>query len=90
MTRKQQQLLSHLEERGFDRSYPTGRKGVHVGCNQCEACCINGIACHETGCPNQASECGECGAPIPRTQRLCTSCADDLFPDYQDEVNDDQ
>ena len=25
-------------------------------CNQCEACMINGIFCHEQGCPNSNKE----------------------------------
>jgi hypothetical protein len=31
-------------------------------CDQCEYLVINGIGCHETGCPNQGSiECESCG-----------------------------
>ena len=26
---------------------------MDMTCNQCEACMINGVYCHETGCPNQ-------------------------------------
>ena len=36
---------------GFDRSYET-EDGVRVLCSGCEALVINGIACHEQGCPN--------------------------------------
>lgn len=43
-----------------------------MNCNQCEALMINGVYCHETGCPNagarfdgedwiQQFECFECG-----------------------------
>lgn len=42
--------LARLEAQGFDRCRLT-RDGVRVGCSQCEALCINGVACHETGCP---------------------------------------
>lgn len=86
MTKKQQAIMDDVEERGFDRCHPTGRRGVHVGCSQCEALCINGIACHETGCPNQTRACDECGASIPKRQRLCESCCEDLFPSYEEYV----
>lgn len=45
-----------------------------MNCNQCEMLSINGVACHETGCPNSRKtwdakrgewlrlvECSECG-----------------------------
>ena len=46
-------------------------------CNQCEALMINGVFCHETGCPNRNArcidgewirfyECRECGDEIPK------------------------
>lgn len=38
---------------GFDRSFYDRSSGYHnPRCSQCEAVCINGIPCHETGCPN--------------------------------------
>ena len=42
-----------LKRRGFDmtKSYRDGT--VLPRCSQCQAMCINGVACHETGCPNQ-------------------------------------
>jgi hypothetical protein len=48
------QLHSSLRAEGFDkcRVYP-GDRHVKVGCSQCNALVINGIACHELGCPNQ-------------------------------------
>ena len=45
--------LEELRRRGFDSSYRSGEGGVRVGCSQCQACVINRVACHETGCPNQ-------------------------------------
>lgn len=50
-------LAARLRRRGFDRSrtIPFGG-GVRVGCSQCVALVINGIACHEHGCPNQQRE----------------------------------
>jgi hypothetical protein len=46
-----------------------------VNCNQCEALMINGVFCHETGCPNSRKtfrygtwirivECFECGCEV--------------------------
>lgn len=52
MTNLQEQLL----EAGFDKSEPSEEGGVIVGCSQCAACVINGVPCHETGCPNQVRE----------------------------------
>jgi hypothetical protein len=53
MESKVQQLI----DRGFDLSrYYEGDDGVTVWCSQCEALVINGVACHETGCPNQVRE----------------------------------
>lgn len=48
-------LVGQLKRRGFDKT----TSGVYDGlglvrprCSQCEALCISGLACHETGCPN--------------------------------------
>lgn len=59
-------------------------------CNQCEALMINGIFCHETGCPNSHSrydvdtgewvkqtECRECGCTVDcdsRGRYQCDCC----------------
>lgn len=66
MSKRHDQFPTVLEDvlsRGFDRSEPIGRddsgrftKGVRVRCSQCEAAVINGIACHETRCPNELRE----------------------------------
>ena len=50
-------LKRQLEARGFDRcTQPPFEKSVQVGCSQCSALVINGLACHETGCPNSKSD----------------------------------
>ena len=59
--------MASLTARGFDRG--------ERGCSQCEALSINGVACHETGCPNAMHECEECETLLPRGYRLCDSCA---------------
>jgi hypothetical protein len=49
-------LVAKLRARGFDKSYvyldEDGDKSVRVKCGQCEAMVIQGMACHERGCPN--------------------------------------
>lgn len=47
-------------------------------CDQCQQIRINGIVCHEIGCPNQTHECRECETQIPLKQRYCESCAEEL------------
>lgn len=45
-----------LRKRGFDESYvhtdEDKNKSVRVKCSQCAALVLNGVACHERGCPN--------------------------------------
>jgi hypothetical protein len=67
---KAEVLLDSLIEWGFDQSYieesdeeyfepeeeDEMEYSVGVRCSRCEALCINGIACHETGCPNVVGE----------------------------------
>ena len=50
-------------------------------CDSCNVANINGVRCHEHGCPDAwrdyLRECGECGCdyrPEDRYQRLCESC----------------
>jgi hypothetical protein len=46
-------LLQQLRRDGFDRTtYDRAEKAYTPRCSQCEVLVINGIACHETGCPN--------------------------------------
>jgi len=49
-------LAEKTRRRGFDKSHVNtndlGQKSVIVGCSQCAALVINGVGCHETGCPN--------------------------------------
>ena len=55
------------------------------GCDGCSPCIINGVLCHEKGCPeawkDSRAECRECGCefyPIEQGQRFCDIC---LYPD---------
>jgi hypothetical protein len=61
-----------------------------IRCDQCEMLSINGLACHETGCPNQRktwvpdrgwvrfSKCFECGCGV----ELGESCDCQEPPDF--------
>jgi hypothetical protein len=57
-----------------------------IRCDQCEACMINGVFCHETGCPNTHSrfdaesgewvrqrKCFECGCTIDADDPCCNA-----------------
>jgi hypothetical protein len=51
------------------------------GCDGCQPANINGVFCHETGCPDawrdHESECDECGMdfyPKSRGERVCQDC----------------
>lgn len=49
MTREQRYACGRLRKQGFK---PTVRGPyIHVDCTQCVPNVINGLACHETGCP---------------------------------------
>ena len=46
-----------LDAQGFDKCYVSeDTETIRVGCSQCEALAINGVACHETGCPNMVRD----------------------------------
>lgn len=81
--------LDEVIRLGFDCSEIDARDGqsvLRVRCSQCQAATVNGIPCHEHGCPNQTRECEECEAPIKRGLRLCESCAN---PEPEDEADDE-
>jgi len=53
MTKRKAGLGKRLRQQGFDLTTYDRSSGYYkVRCSQCEALVINGIACHETGCPN--------------------------------------
>ena len=67
--------LDQLKAQGFDRSIRAGRVGlesIHVACSQCQAAVINGLPCHESGCPAATHACLACDAQIPTRQRYCS------------------
>lgn len=66
-------------------------KGTQMdSCDQCEEMMINGVRCHETGCPNawkgRPIECFECGCDyIPKEHvRGRGTCPDCLAGDTDD------
>lgn len=65
------------------------------GCNSCSPSRINGILCHEEGCPDDwrdyAKECNECGQPYyhPNTLYRCENCQKDLQEFHADDNNDE-
>ena len=76
MTRKQAELLESLEARGFDASRVSGRRGVSVGCTQCAALVVCGVATHEHGCPNgRRFACWQCGQEYRDREDAAACCA---------------
>jgi len=77
--------LDTLYQRGFDQSCRIG-KAIKVRCSQCAALVINGIACHEIGCPNAFPyDCWQCGCElVQRKHQVCASCAES----YEENEND--
>ena len=72
-------------------SYRNGDKIrlTECGCDGCSPAVINGILCHETGCPDawrdNSIECHECGCDFIRsekTESLCPDCAAAADPDF--------
>ncbi len=77
MTTRQAAQLAMLEAQGFDTSTPTrtySGHGARVACSQCQAAVINGVACHEHGCPHQTYECKGCGNTVARRGAYCEEC----------------
>ena len=70
--------LEQAIELGFDlsKSIDGEKRGAfRIRCSQCEVLVINGLPCHETGCPNQTHECKGCDTIVPRGVRYCEDCA---------------
>lgn len=52
---RRKRIVANLKRRGFDQTYAIRGAGIRPKCSQCESLVINGIACHEKGCPNARS-----------------------------------
>ena len=68
------------------------------GCDGCNPSMVNGVLCHEHGCPEAwrdvAKECDECGgefyAETPPNQKMCWDCYSDMMnANFSDEYNTD-
>ncbi len=57
---------------GFDETTKSDKR-IQLRCSQCNAVFINGVACHETTCPNQKFECKGCDT-ILDYQGYCSEC----------------
>ena len=63
-----------------------------MACDQCEALSINGVACHETGCPNSWKDpatgepytvkCKFCGCDFTPEDKDQYLCSDDCANSY--------
>jgi len=69
---KTKSVITALKQMGFDNSRK-GLNAIDVLCSQCNALVINGIACHETGCPNTKYQCKGCYEYIDY-QGYCSDC----------------
>lgn len=63
---------------------------ITINCDQCELLAINGVLCHETGCPNTNSrldvdsgewvklrKCFDCGSTVDADETCCAGDEDD-------------
>ena len=75
-----------------------GRLAASLTCDQCEMLSINGVPCHEHGCPNQHKtwipdrgwvrflQCSECGCDVEEGEHC--DCQD-VEPEEEDEPDDE-
>ena len=52
-TETRKRVRRSLKRQGFDLTVSYKGGYVRPRCSQCQALVIQGIACHETGCPNK-------------------------------------
>ncbi len=75
-------------------NWPDYPQPIH--CDQCEMLSINGVACHESGCPNQGArwdieqqtwikqrECFECGCTVDADDPCCSAQEEEEEEDEQ-------
>mgnify|MGYP001617178391 FL=1 len=70
--------LDRFRQQGFNRSYAqSANPSSHLvmpRCSQCEVLVINGVASHETGCPNAMHACKGCSDLVSMRQTYCADC----------------
>lgn len=68
--------LQQLRALGFENStHIPFTKQYRVRCHSCEALVIQGLPCHETGCPEAKHKCTGCSNIISTQQHYCEDCA---------------
>lgn len=67
--------IARLEEMGFDDCSKSSSGHVRIGCSQCQALAVNGVATHEHGCPNRTYECRGCSNRVRRAGSYCGDCS---------------
>lgn len=54
-----------------------------MNCQSCDAIYINGVLCHESGCPDawrdEVRECVECGCEFTPEDKDQSCCSDDCY-----------
>jgi hypothetical protein len=75
--------VQRLRDGGFDQSYAIPfQHAWHIGCSECQALAVNGVATHESGCPNRRdpdARCDHCGDVLPRHPYTHSSLDDEKF-----------
>ena len=75
---------------------------IRMRCDQCQALMINGVFCHETGCPNSRSrydvdsgewikqrKCFDCGCTVDADDPCCNADNDDEYNSQGDDDDDE-
>jgi hypothetical protein len=75
--RKSSEVLAELRSRGFNLSRRVGPGRWRIDCGACSVVIINGVACHETGCPNTPVACRECGNTYTDRELAAQCCQPD-------------
>lgn len=64
----------------------TGKPETITTCSSCQLVRINGLVCHETGCPEAYKDerrmCKNCGSTFTPTVRQQRMCDDDCYTSY--------
>ena len=65
--------VAQFRDRMATRGFNVDEDGS-VSCDSCAVMAINGIHCHEQGCPNMTHECAGCNAQVPMNVKYCEEC----------------
>jgi len=61
-------------------------QSTYISCDSCQAIIIQGVFCHESGCPNawrdKSRECKWCGSIFTPKERDQWFCDEDCYQDY--------